>query len=439
MISALLLLDRNGDILVMRNFRKDFDMIAIDNYRIGVIAAQEIISPLILIDETSFLHYEENDIYYVAATRHNANACTIFEFLSRLPRIFSQVFDLKDVNAHEIQKYIPDIIELFDEMIDHGYLQNTDPEALRLLTQRQSSSIAQSVTENQVTKMVTSAIPWRPSNIQHKTNSLYLDVIEKVSLIVNANQTIQEYSVNGNIMLKCYLSGMPECKIQFNDKVYVEPDRQTQNLTTSTSLPSRPNIPSIEVDDMVFHQCVKLANFAKDRIITFIPPDGEFELMRYRKTERSGIPFNITTTIGDLQSKGSEIRVTVKALYDVKLTANPLILTIPLPQNTAEVEVTSTSGRGKYAPEQNAVIWKSTGFIGKSQADISITLKCLPSTSRMTTSTELTEPISVDFTIANFSASGLALKNLKIEKVNYQIERWLRYIAKAGKYDVYMM
>ena len=430
MISAILLLDNNGDILVMRNFRKDFDIVAIDNYRIGIIGAKEVLSPLVLIDETSFLHHFENDIYYVAVTRQNANACMIFEFLSRLHKIFSQVFDIKEVNQAEVKKYVPEIIEIFDEMIDHGYLQNTDPEALRLLTQRQSASTAQSASESQVTKMATGAISWRPSNIVYKTNSLYLDVIERVSLHVSANQKTLESTVNGNIIMKCYLSGMPECKIRFNEKVPIEADRQLSNKLGS----------SIEVDDMVFHQCVNLSNFAKDRSITFIPPDGEFELMRYRKTDNVGVPFTINPIIRDLQGKGTEIRVSVRSIFDNKLSANPLILTIPLPQNTAEVEVTSSNGRGKYFPEQNAVIWRSTGFVGKSQADIIINLKCLPATSRDLLATKLTEPITADFQISMFSTSGLALKSLKItEKSNYQVERWIRYITKAGKYEIYMM
>jgi hypothetical protein len=38
---------------------------------------------------------------------------------------------------------------------------------------------------------------------------------------------------------------------------------------------------SVELDDCQFHQCVKLGKFDSDRTISFIPPDGEFELMRY--------------------------------------------------------------------------------------------------------------------------------------------------------------
>lgn len=33
---------------------------------------------------------------------------------------------------------------------------------------------------------------------------------------------------------------------------------------------------------MKFHQCVRLSRFENDRTISFIPPDGEFELMSYR-------------------------------------------------------------------------------------------------------------------------------------------------------------
>lgn len=38
----------------------------------------------------------------------------------------------------------------------------------------------------------------------------------------------------------------------------------------------------IEMEDVTFHHCVKLSRFTEDRVITFVPPDGEFELMSYR-------------------------------------------------------------------------------------------------------------------------------------------------------------
>ena len=41
----------------------------------------------------------------------------------------------------------------------------------------------------------------------------------------------------------------------------------------------------IEIDDCTFHQCVRLGKYDADRMISFIPPDGEFQLMKYRTTE----------------------------------------------------------------------------------------------------------------------------------------------------------
>ena len=39
---------------------------------------------------------------------------------------------------------------------------------------------------------------------------------------------------------------------------------------------------AIDLEDVKFHQCVRLSRFENDRTISFIPPDGEFELMSYR-------------------------------------------------------------------------------------------------------------------------------------------------------------
>ena len=36
------------------------------------------------------------------------------------------------------------------------------------------------------------------------------------------------------------------------------------------------------MEDVNFHQCVRLSRFDHDRTISFIPPDGAFDLMTYR-------------------------------------------------------------------------------------------------------------------------------------------------------------
>ena len=77
---------------------------------------------------------------------------------------------------------------------------------------------------------------------------------------------------SGQVMMRAYLSGMPECKIGLNDKVMMEKQGQEGGSKVATN---------VGLDDCQFHQCVKLGKFDEERAINFIPPDGEFELMRF--------------------------------------------------------------------------------------------------------------------------------------------------------------
>lgn len=76
--------------------------------------------------------------------------------------------------------------------------------------------------------------------------------------------------------MKSYLSGMPECKFGINDKIVME--SKGKGMTTED--PARSGKPVVVIDDCQFHQCVKLSKFETEHSISFIPPDGEFELMR---------------------------------------------------------------------------------------------------------------------------------------------------------------
>lgn len=89
-------------------------------------------------------------------------------------------------------------------------------------------------------------------------------------MLVSANGNVLRSEILGSIKMKCYLSGMPELRLGLNDKAMFE----------STGRTTRGK--AVEMEDVKFHQCVRLSRFENDRTISFIPPDGEFELMSYR-------------------------------------------------------------------------------------------------------------------------------------------------------------
>lgn len=90
--------------------------------------------------------------------------------------------------------------------------------------------------------------------------------------------TVLRADVDGQILMRAYLSGTPECKFGLNDKLVL--DRRAELSQKLQSTIDGPDNPAVELDDCQFHQCVKLGKFDNDRTISFIPPDGEFELMR---------------------------------------------------------------------------------------------------------------------------------------------------------------
>jgi len=427
MISAIVLLDSSGEIITMKTYRKEFDPIALDNYRLSVISPRDIVSPITWVDGTSFLHHFRNDIFYIAMTKQNANADVIFELITRLPDILSKVFGINEMVAKEARNRIPDIVELLDEMIDSGYPQNTDPEALRLLTGHSQSVVVSS--SEQVTVMATGAIPWRASNIQYKSDEIYVDVVEKLSVLISSDNVILSNCVNGTTTMKALLSGMPDCTICFNDKISVISDRNNPSRVSG----------GIEVDDIVFHQCVRLNKFLSSREISFIPPDGEFELMRYRKTENVGLPFNITPYVRDLGGNKLEIVVSLESTYDAKLVSSHVELTIPLPQNTADVSINTIDRfKAKYDDEKNAVVWKLQNFSGKCTSEVTIQVQCLSASSKSSPATKLTEPISADFSIPKFSVSGLALHTIRTN-LPKPVDLFIRYATRAGNYQIMMI
>lgn len=120
--------------------------------------------------------------------------------------------------------------------------------------------------------------------MKYKKNEAFVDVIETVNLSMSAKgmspptfmdrQTkkisgnILRADVDGHIQMRAYLTGTPECKFGLNDKLVI--DKNEKGVSDA-----------VELDDCRFHQCVRLNDFDATRTISFIPPDGEFELMRY--------------------------------------------------------------------------------------------------------------------------------------------------------------
>lgn len=110
--------------------------------------------------------------------------------------------------------------ELFDEMMDFGFPQVlfvTNPHTQITDTQVMKEYITQESQRLEKTTVVpsnlTNVVSWRQEGIKYKKNDVFLDVIEKVNLLVARDGTVLDSEIVGTIEMKVCLSGMPELKL----------------------------------------------------------------------------------------------------------------------------------------------------------------------------------------------------------------------------------
>uniref|UniRef100_A0A672KES2 MHD domain-containing protein n=1 Tax=Sinocyclocheilus grahami TaxID=75366 RepID=A0A672KES2_SINGR len=350
-------------VLICRNYRGDVDMSEIEHFMTLLMDKEEegTLSPILAHGGVlRFMWIKHNNLYLVATSKKNACVSLVFSFLYKIVQVFSEYF--KELEEESIRDNFVIIYELLDELMDFGYPQTTDSKILQEYITQEGHKLDTGAPRPPAT--VTNAVSWRSEGIKYRKNEVFLDVIESVNLLVSANGNVLRSEIVGSIKMRVFLSGMPELRLGLNDKVLFENTGRGKSK-------------SVELEDVKFHQCVRLSRFENDRTISFIPPDGEFELMSYRLNTHVKPLIWIESVIE--KHSHSRIEYMIKGGKEYLMRAH-----FGLPSVEAEDK------EGK-------------------------------------------PPISVKFEIPYFTTSGIQVRYLKIiEKSGYQALPWVRYITQNG-------
>ncbi|GJJ12305.1 hypothetical protein Clacol_006546 [Clathrus columnatus] len=399
-----------GEVLISRLYRTDLKRSIADVFRIQVISNNDVRSPIITLGSTSFFHVRVNNLYLLAVTKNNANAALVFEFCYRFVSIARSYFGKLDEES--VKSNFVLIYELIDEIIDFGFPQNSEIDTLKTYITTEGVRLSTGEESSKITNQATGSISWRRGDVKYKKNEAFVDVVETVNVLVSANNTVLRADVDGHIVMRAYLSGTPECKFGLNDKLVLDKgDRPVGG-------------DAVELDDCHFHQCVRLNQFDSDRTISFIPPDGEFELMKYRGTTNISLPLRVLPTITEIGTREVSYALTVKANFNTKLSATNVMLRIPTPLNTTTVDLKAPNGKAKYVPAENVIVWKIPRLQGGAETTLTGTAALTAVTNRQPWARP---PIDVDFQVLMFTASGLLVRFLKVfEKSNYNSVKWVQ-------------
>lgn len=423
MASAIFILDLKGKVLISRNYRGDVPMSAVEKFMPLVTDLEEdeqAPTPVLTHEGINYLYIRHNNLYLLAITRKNSNAITILLFLHKLCEVFTEYF--KELEEESIRDNFVIIYELLDEMMDYGHPQTTETKILQEYITQESHKLELQVRPPMA---VTNAVSWRSEGIKYRKNEVFLDVIESVNLLVSSTGNVLRSEILGCIKMRVFLSGMPELRLGLNDKVMFE------NTGRSAAKGK-----AVEMEDVKFHQCVRLSRFESDRTISFIPPDGEFELMSYRLNAQVRPLVWCECVVESHSGSRIEYAIKAKAQFKRRSTANNVEIAVPVPDDADTPKFKATIGSVSYAPERSALIWKIKQFQGGKEFVMRAHFG-LPSVKNE--DTEKKQPISVKFEIPYFTVSGIHVRYLKIvEKSGYQALPWVRYITQNGDYHLRM-
>ncbi|KAM9209712.1 AP-4 complex subunit mu-1 isoform 2-T2 [Dugong dugon] len=220
MISQFFILSSKGDPLIYKDFRGDSDgrdVAELFYRKLTGLPGDE--SPVVMHhDDRHFIHIRHSGLYLVATTSENVSPFSLLELLSRLATLLGDYCG--SLGQETISRNVALVYELLDEVLDYGYIQTTSMEMLRNFIQTEAvvskpfslfdlSSVGLFGAETQQSKVAPSSAASRPvlssHSDQNQKNEVFLDVVERLSVLIASNGSLLKVDVQGEIRLKSFL------------------------------------------------------------------------------------------------------------------------------------------------------------------------------------------------------------------------------------------
>merc|ERR1712151_1007020 len=262
-----------------------------------------------------------------------------------------------------------------DGMVGFGFPQTTNTEHLKSCIHNEAVVIEQPKAELNLPKWNPRTVP---SNAVHrpvgptqndssrsKKNEIFVDILERIPVLMSANGFVVNSAIDGSIQMKSYLVGNPELKLALNEDIQIK----NQNLGGFGG-----GYGAVTLDDCNFHECVDLQDFSDLRTLSFYPPDGEFAVMNYRVTGDFRVPFRIFPFVEQQTPHKLEITIKVRAYIPEQNYGGNVQISCMLPKSTASVSNelgANVSGHSaEYLPADHKLTWTIKKFQGGSESTI---------------------------------------------------------------------
>lgn len=444
MISQFFLISPRGDSILYKDYRGDLARSTGDVFLRNVKryqGKQQSAPPIFNVEGVNYFYTKMNGLYFVLTCVKNVPPSLVMEFLTRATRVFKDYCGV--ISEETIRSNFVLLYELLDEIMDNGYIQGTSSEVLKryvfnepivVETKKNKGSKFQLPKFNP--KTTSSDATNKPITLrdpkQGGRDEIFVDIFERVSFTFAADGQALTAAIDGTIQMKNYLSGNPTLRIALNE-----------DLTIGASRSGAANYGVVEIDDCNFHECARLDEFDSQRIVSFLPPDGEFVLMNYRITspENFQTPFRIFPFFELASPKRGELVVKIRADIPPKKSGTNIVVQFPVPKSTASVSTAlgrgSTGQSAEYDAKRRVVTWKIRKLPGGTESILRAKITLLKDHSSNVR--KEIGPINMAFEVPLYTPSNLQVKYLRIQKQTVLPNepapfRWVRYVCKSQSY-----
>jgi AP-4 complex subunit mu-1 len=428
-ISQFFILSLRGDTIIFRDFRRDIKKGINEVFfrKVNFYDVEEEAPPIFNVDGVNFIYSKKNELYLVLTTKDNVSASYFLEILDKLMKVIKDHCGI--LSEESIRKNFVLIYEIIDEMIDFGYPQLSSTEQIKPFVFTEPVLIQNKISVPSIfNKNTTSGDSIKKpisqvTDSKNKKNEIFVDIIEKITVLFNSSGSLINSAVDGCIRMKSYLKGNPELKLVLNDDIVI--GRPTGYSSGSV------------IDDCNFHQSVQTRDFDSQKTLYITPPDGEFVVMNYRINTEFSAPFKIYSTIEESPYK-LELKIKVNANYSDKFFAGNVVIRFNVPKTAQNVYFdlpkTKIGQKTDFIPNENACVWKIPKFQGG--AENMLVVKITLNQNKTNECRKELGPVTMNFEIPTYNISKLQVKELKIltNEKNYNALRWVRCVTQANSY-----
>ncbi|KAK1135377.1 hypothetical protein AOXY_G38095, partial [Acipenser oxyrinchus oxyrinchus] len=370
MISQVFLLSAEGDHLIYKDFRGEAgrDVINVFYEKVNALPGDQ--PPVVMHHEgLHFVHVRQGGLYCVATTRSNPSPFTLTEFLNRLAALIRDYCGSLSEQSVSLNSAL--IYELLDEMLDFGYPQTSSTEILKNFIQTEAvtpkpfslldlRNVGLFGADTQHSKVAPSAAASRPvlstRGEPGGKNEIFIDVIERLTVVIGSNGTLLKADIQGEIRLKCFVPSCSEMRIGLNEEFSIG---KTQLRGYGAA---------VRVDECSFHEAVKLDEFENQRVLRVTPSQGEHTVMQYQLSDElpSPPPFRLFHSL-EREPSGRQENGGTGSLSSPPSLSLSLSQELSSPDQSAELQPISRACAGRSHGSRGAALctvqglWRAPG------------------------------------------------------------------------------